>query len=93
MRGNDDWCHYRDYPDVYVFVKSVAGKSLLLVTVLNVGPLALFCGKGKSSGQGDVYYTQARCLRRVQGGKRGFVIPAREDVNLLKLLLINPVGL
>jgi len=68
VRGNDDWCHYRDYPDAYVFVKSVAGKSLPLVTVLDAGTLALFCGKGKSSGHGDVYYTPIKYLRR---GKRG----------------------
>ena len=52
-----------------MFVKSVPGESLPLDTMLDAGNLALFYSNGKSSGQGDVYYT--RYLRRVKGGKRG----------------------
>jgi len=59
-----------------MFVKSVPGESLPLYTMLDAGNLALFYSNGKSSGQGDVYYT--RYLRRVKGGKGGLVIRTRE---------------
>ena len=83
--GNDYWFHCRDCPGVYVFVKSVPGKTLLLGTMLDAGNLALFYSKGKSSGQGDVYYTQVQYLRRVKGGKSGPVIPTREKALFVRL--------
>jgi len=68
-----------------MFVKSVPGESLPLDTMLDAGNLALFYSNGKSSGQGDVYYTQIRYLRRVKGGKGGLVIPTREKTLIVRL--------
>jgi predicted ribosome quality control (RQC) complex YloA/Tae2 family protein len=78
VRGNDWWFHARDYPGAYVFVKTPAGKSLPLDTMLDAGNLAVHFSKGKGSGGGDVYYTRVKYLRRVKGGKRGLVIPTQE---------------
>jgi predicted ribosome quality control (RQC) complex YloA/Tae2 family protein len=68
-----------------MFVKSVPGESLPLDTMLDAGNLARFYSKGKSFGQGDVYYTQVRYLRRVKGGKGGLVIPTREKTLIVRL--------
>jgi len=68
-----------------MFVKSVPGESLPLDTMLDAGNLALFYSNGKSSGQGDVYYTQVQYLRRVKGGKGGLVIPTREESLIVRL--------
>jgi predicted ribosome quality control (RQC) complex YloA/Tae2 family protein len=78
VRGNDTWVHARDYPGAYVFVRGPAGKSVPLDTLLDAANLALHYSKGKSSGQGDVYYTQVKYLRRAREGKTGMVIPTRE---------------
>jgi len=53
--------------------------------MLDAGNLALFYSKGRSSGHGDVYYTQVRYLRRVKGGKRGLVIPTGEKTLFARL--------
>jgi predicted ribosome quality control (RQC) complex YloA/Tae2 family protein len=68
-----------------MFVKSVSGESPPLDTMLDAGNLALFYSKGKNSGQGDVYYTQVRYLRRVKGGKGGLGIPTREKTLIVRL--------
>jgi predicted ribosome quality control (RQC) complex YloA/Tae2 family protein len=78
VRGNDTWVHARDYPGAYVFVRAPAGKSVPLDTLLDAATLALHYSKGKSSGRGDVYYTQVKYLRRTREGKTGLVIPTRE---------------
>jgi predicted ribosome quality control (RQC) complex YloA/Tae2 family protein len=78
VRGNDWWFHARDWPGAYVFVKAAQGKSLPLEVMLDAGNLAVHFSKGKSSGAGDVYYTQVKYLRRVKGAKRGLVIPTQE---------------
>jgi predicted ribosome quality control (RQC) complex YloA/Tae2 family protein len=78
VRGNDLWVHARDYPGAYVFVRGPAGKSVPLDTLLDAANLALHYSKGRSSGRGDVYYTQVKYLRRTRDGKMGMVIPTRE---------------
>ncbi|MBN2535110.1 MAG: NFACT family protein [Spirochaetales bacterium] len=78
VHGNDYWFHSRDYPGSYVFVKVVREKSVPLQVMLDAGNLALFYSKGKESGQGDVFYTQVKYLRRVKNGKKGKVIPTQE---------------
>jgi predicted ribosome quality control (RQC) complex YloA/Tae2 family protein len=90
MRGNDYWFHVRDNPGAYVFIKSVAGKSIPLQTMLDAGNLALFYSKGKDSGKGDVYYTQVKYLRRVKQGKKGMVIPTQEK-NLYIILDVKRI--
>jgi predicted ribosome quality control (RQC) complex YloA/Tae2 family protein len=82
VRGNDWWFHARDWPGAYVFVKAQAGKSLPLETMLDAATLAVHYSKGKTSGQGDVYYTQVKYLRRAKGAKKGAkmgkVLPTQE---------------
>ena len=78
VRGNDWWFHSRDWPGAYVFVKAQPGKSLPLETMLDAAMLAVHFSKGKSSGRGDVYYTQVKYLRRAKGAKLGTVIPTQE---------------
>jgi predicted ribosome quality control (RQC) complex YloA/Tae2 family protein len=85
VRGNDYWLHLRDYPGAYVFIKSRAGKSLPLETLLDGANLALFYSKGRKSGSGDVYYTKAKYLRRVKRGRTGLIIPTQEKNLFVKL--------
>jgi predicted ribosome quality control (RQC) complex YloA/Tae2 family protein len=85
VRGNDWWFHARDWPGAYVFVKAQAGKSLPLETLLDAATLAVHYSKGKTSGQGDVYYTQVKYLRRAKGAKKGTVLPTQEKNLHVKL--------
>ncbi len=78
VRGNDYWFHCRDYPGSYVFVKSIRGKTLPLDCILDAGSLALSYSRAKTSGQGNVYYTQVKYLKKIKGGKPGLVIPTQE---------------
>jgi predicted ribosome quality control (RQC) complex YloA/Tae2 family protein len=78
VRGNDTWVHARDFPGSYVFIRVPAGKSVPLEALLDAANLALHFSKGRSSGRGDVYYTQVKYLRRAREGKPGLVIPTRE---------------
>jgi predicted ribosome quality control (RQC) complex YloA/Tae2 family protein len=78
VRGSDLWLHARDYPGAYVFVKARAGKSVPLDILLDAGNLALFYSKGRNSGEGDLYYTQAKYLRRAKNGPVGLVLPTQE---------------
>ena len=88
MRGNDWWFHARDWPGAYVFVKAQAGKSLPLETMLDAATLAMHFSRGKSAGQGDVYYTMVKYLRRAKGAKKGTVLPTQEKNLRVK---IDPV--
>ena len=78
VRGNDLWLHARDWPGAYVFIKNRPGKSIPLDVLLDAGALALYYSKGRSSGQGDLYYTHAKYLRRAKDGPKGLVIPTQE---------------
>lgn len=78
VRGNDVWFHARDYSGCYVFVKNKPGKSMPLEIMLDSGMLALYYSKGRSAGTGDIYYTQAKYLRRAKDGPKGLVIPTQE---------------
>jgi predicted ribosome quality control (RQC) complex YloA/Tae2 family protein len=85
VRGNDIWLHARDYPGAYVFIKTIAGKSVPLEVLLDAGSLALEYSRAKSAGGGDVYYTRVKYLRRVREGKKGLVIPTQEKNLHIKL--------
>jgi predicted ribosome quality control (RQC) complex YloA/Tae2 family protein len=91
VSGNDYWFHARDYAGAYVFVKAVKktggalkGKSIPLEAMLDAGNLALFYSKGRNSGQGNIYYTRVKYLRRTRGGKKGLVIPTQEKNLFIK---------
>ncbi len=78
VKGSDLWLHARDWPGAYVFVKARSGKSYPLDALLDAGNLALFYSKGRAAGQGDLYYTPVKYLRRAKNGPKGLVLPTQE---------------
>jgi predicted ribosome quality control (RQC) complex YloA/Tae2 family protein len=78
MKGNDLWLHARDYPGAYVFIKQRSGKTVPLDILLDAGNLAIFYSKGRNNGEGDLFYTPVKFLRRVKNGPRGLVTPTQE---------------
>jgi predicted ribosome quality control (RQC) complex YloA/Tae2 family protein len=78
VKGNDLWLHVRDYPGAYVFIKQRAGKTVPLDILLDAGNLALFYSKARNSGEGDLFYTPVKYLRRAKNGPKGLVIPTQE---------------
>jgi predicted ribosome quality control (RQC) complex YloA/Tae2 family protein len=78
VKGKDLWLHSRDYPGSYVFIKQRAGKTVPLDILLDAGNLAIFYSKGRNSGEGDLFYTPVKYLRRAKNGPKGLVIPTQE---------------
>jgi len=78
VRGSDLWLHARDWAGSYVFVKARKGKSVPLDILLDAGNLALHYSKGREAGEGDLYYTFVKYLRRAKDGPKGLVIPTQE---------------
>jgi predicted ribosome quality control (RQC) complex YloA/Tae2 family protein len=78
VKGNDLWLHARDFPGSYVFIKQRAGKTFPLEILLDAGNLAIFYSKGRNNGEGDLFYTPVKYLRRAKNGPKGLVIPTQE---------------
>jgi predicted ribosome quality control (RQC) complex YloA/Tae2 family protein len=78
VKGNDLWLHARDYPGSYVFIKQRSGKSVPLDILLDAGNLAIFYSKGRNNGEGDLFYTPVKYLRRARDSPRGLVLPTQE---------------
>ena len=78
VKGGDLWLHARDFPGAYVFIRQRPGKTFPLDILLDAGNLAIFYSKGRNSGEGDLFYTQVKYLRRAKNGPRGLVIPTQE---------------
>ena len=78
VKGGDLWLHARDFPGSYVFIKQRAGKTVPLDILLDAGNLAVFYSKGRNNGEGDLFYTPVKFLRRAKNGPRGLVIPTQE---------------
>lgn len=78
VKGNDLWLHARDFPGSYVFIKQRPGKTVPLEILLDAGSLAIFYSKGRNNGEGDLFYTAVKYLRRAKNGPRGLVIPTQE---------------
>jgi len=85
VKGNDLWMHARDYHGSYVFIKQRKGKSYPLDIMLDAGNLAIFYSKGRNSGEGDLFYTPVKYLRRAKDGPKGLVIPTQEKNLHIKL--------
>jgi len=85
VKGNDLWLHARDYPGSYVFVKQKPGKTVPLDILLDAGNLAIFYSKGRNNGQGDLFYTHVKYLRRAKDAPKGLVIPTQEKNLHIKL--------
>jgi predicted ribosome quality control (RQC) complex YloA/Tae2 family protein len=85
VKGNDMWLHTRDFPGGYVFIKQKTGKSFPLDILVDAGNLALFYSKGRNSGEGDLFYTHVKYLRRAKNGPKGLVIPTQEKNLHIKL--------
>ncbi|MDR2434536.1 MAG: NFACT family protein [Treponema sp.] len=78
VKGNDLWLHARDFPGSYVFIKQRPGKTVPLEILLDAGNLAIFYSKGRNNGEGDLFYTAVKYLRRAKNGPKGLVIPTQE---------------
>jgi predicted ribosome quality control (RQC) complex YloA/Tae2 family protein len=78
VKGNDLWLHARDFPGSYVFIKQQPGRTVPLETLLDAGNLAIFYSKGRNNGEGDLFYTPVKYLRRAKNGPKGLVIPTQE---------------
>ncbi|MDR1239502.1 MAG: NFACT family protein [Treponema sp.] len=78
VKGNDLWLHARDFPGSYVFIKQRPGKTVPLDILLDAGNLAIFYSKGRNNGEGDLFYTPVKYLRRAKNGPRGLVLPTQE---------------
>jgi predicted ribosome quality control (RQC) complex YloA/Tae2 family protein len=78
VKGNDLWLHVRDYPGSYVFIKQRSGKTVPLDILLDAGNLAIFYSKVRNNGEGDLFYTPVKYLRRAKDGPKGLVIPTQE---------------
>jgi predicted ribosome quality control (RQC) complex YloA/Tae2 family protein len=78
VKGNDLWLHARDYPGSYVFIKQRSGKTVPLDILLDAGNLAVFYSKGRNNGEGDLFYTPVKFLRRAKDGPKGLVLPTQE---------------
>jgi predicted ribosome quality control (RQC) complex YloA/Tae2 family protein len=78
VKGNDLWLHARDYPGSYVFIKQRSGKTVPLDILLDAGNLAIFYSKGRNNGEGDLFYTPVKFLRRAKDGPKGLVLPTQE---------------
>ena len=85
VKGNDLWLHARDFHGSYVFIKQRSGKSYPLEVMLDAGNLALFYSKGRNAGEGALFYTQVKYLRRAKNGPKGLVIPTQEKNLHIKL--------
>ena len=78
VRGSDLWLHARDWAGSYVFIRSRRDKSVPLEILIDAGTLALHYSKGREAGEGDLYYTFVKYLRRAKDGPKGLVIPTQE---------------
>jgi predicted ribosome quality control (RQC) complex YloA/Tae2 family protein len=78
VKGNDLWLHARDFPGSYVFIKQRSGKTVPLEILLDAGNLAIFYSKGRNNGEGDLFYTPVKYLRRAKNGPKGLVLPTQE---------------
>jgi predicted ribosome quality control (RQC) complex YloA/Tae2 family protein len=85
VKGNDLWLHARDYHGSYVFIKQRSGKTVPLEILLDAGNLAVFYSKGRNNGEGDLFYTPVKYLRRAKDGPKGLVIPTQEKNLHIKL--------
>ena len=77
-KGSDWWMHTRDVPGGFVFLRGPRGKSIPLEVLLDAGTLAIWYSKAKAEQEADLYYTQAKYLRRLKKGPPGKVIPSQE---------------
>jgi predicted ribosome quality control (RQC) complex YloA/Tae2 family protein len=85
VKGGDLWLHARDFPGSYVFIKQRSGKTFPLEILLDAGNLAIFYSKGRNNGEGDLFYTPVKYLRRAKNGPKGLVLPTQEKNLHIKL--------
>jgi predicted ribosome quality control (RQC) complex YloA/Tae2 family protein len=85
VKGGDLWFHARDFPGSYVFIKQRSGKSFPLEIMLDAGNLAIFYSKGRNNGEGNLFYTPVKYLRRAKNGPKGLVLPTQEKNLHIKL--------
>lgn len=71
--GNDWWFHAKGIPGSHVIVKT-NGKELPDQTFEEAGRLAAYYSKGRNTEKVEIDYTEKKNVKKVNGGKPGFVI-------------------
>lgn len=71
--GNDWWFHAKGIPGSHVIVKT-NGKELPDRTFEEAGRLAAYYSKGRNTEKVEIDYTEKKNVKKVNGGKPGFVI-------------------
>ena len=71
--GNDWWFHAKGMPGSHVIVKT-NGKELPDQTFEEAGRLAAYYSKGRDTEKVEIDYTEKKNVKKVNGGKPGFVI-------------------
>lgn len=71
--GNDWWFHAKGMPGSHVIVKT-NGKTLPDRTFEEAGRLAAYYSKGRDTEKVEIDYTEKKNVKKVNGGKPGFVI-------------------
>jgi len=71
--GNDWWFHAKGIPGSHVIVKT-NGENLPDRTFEEAGRLAAYYSKGREAEKVEIDYTEKKNVKKVNGGKPGFVI-------------------
>lgn len=71
--GNDWWFHAKDMPGSHVIVKS-RNEELPDKTFEEAASLAAYYSKGRNSSKVEIDYIQKKHVKKINGGKPGFVI-------------------
>ncbi len=71
--GNDWWFHAKGIPGSHVIVKT-NGQELPDQTFEEAGRLAAYYSKGRDTKKVEIDYTEKKNVKKVNGGKPGFVI-------------------
>lgn len=71
--GNDWWFHAKGMPGSHVIVKT-NGEELPDQTFEEAGRLAAYYSKGRDTKKVEIDYTEKKNVKKVNGGKPGFVI-------------------
>lgn len=71
--GNDWWFHAKGMPGSHVIVKT-NGEELPDQTFEEAGRLAAYYSKGRDAKKVEIDYTEKKNVKKVNGGKPGFVI-------------------
>ena len=84
-KGSDFWCHAHGYPGSHVLVPVPKNTEIDHQTFLDAVNLALYHSRAKTSGAGDVLYTERRHVSKTKGMAPGKVNVSKHRVIHVKL--------